>query len=85
MGVSGWGELWTGSSRGSIRVWPIGSYSGNPGESAVTPGSTLRELRRSGGGRPHGGDVTAIVFPSGGQVIISPCFVLFPAQTSVLH
>lgn len=69
LGISGWGELWTGSSRGAIRVWPLarGNVNHN-GEAGGSPGTHLRELRRSGGARPHGGEVKQIVFPTGGQV-----------------
>ncbi|KAK9799381.1 hypothetical protein WJX73_007250 [Symbiochloris irregularis] len=61
--VSGWGELWTGSSRGNLRVWS------SPGDSRGSPGYLLRELRRNGGARPHGSAVTQIIFPCGGQVV----------------
>ncbi len=60
-----WGELWTGSSRGSVRVWDIAHLLDAPSE----PGELLtRELRRHGGQRPHADTVSHIICPPGGQV-----------------
>ena len=59
-----WGELWTGSSRGSVRVWDIARL-----DALSEPGELLpRELRRNGGQRPHAGKVSHIICPPGGQV-----------------
>lgn len=83
MCVSPTGELWTGSSRGSIRVWhfPDGDKSahgigkilassvglGVSGEEGG--GLRARELRRTAGERPHNGSVIKIVSSADGQLI----------------
>ncbi|GMH44412.1 hypothetical protein BSKO_12364 [Bryopsis sp. KO-2023] len=46
MAVTAWGELWTGSTRGSLRVWGDAIGSRNPCQS--------RSLKRSNGDKPHG-------------------------------
>ncbi|GAB4822767.1 hypothetical protein N2152v2_009813 [Parachlorella kessleri] len=69
MCVTPQGELWTGSSRGNIRVWQL------PGRNSSTdaPSEPLvcRELRRPMGERPHPGSVLALVCPSDGQLVWS--------------
>lgn len=64
-----WGELWTGSSRGSVRVWDMARLDAldEPGELPA------RELRRNGNQRPHAGKVSHIICPAGGQVRMPPC------------
>jgi hypothetical protein len=57
-----WGELWSGSSRGWVRVWQVAQP-----EDGIHQ-QPLRELRRSGGLRPHVGGVTHMCCPAGGQV-----------------
>lgn len=62
-----WGELWTGSSRGWVRVWQVWQ------KGALSPkqedgGQPLRELRRAGNLRPHAAGVTHMCCPAGGQV-----------------
>ncbi|BDA49078.1 probable type I inositol polyphosphate 5-phosphatase 12 [Coccomyxa sp. Obi] len=61
-----WGELWTGSSRGSVRVWDIAHLLDAPSEPGELP---ARELRRNGGQRPHADRVSHIICPPGGQVV----------------
>jgi len=64
-----WGGLWTGSSRGAVRVWApeVGgaAAAGGGGAELVAP---TRELRRSHGARPHGSAVAFLLAPAGGQV-----------------
>lgn len=60
-----WGELWTGSSRGSVRVWDIAHLLDAPSEAGEL---LMRELRRNGGQRPHADTVSHIICPPGGQV-----------------
>ena len=62
---SGWGELWTGSSRGSVRVWPVDENRPRAGGEGVR---AARELRRASGGRPHS-VVDFIIIPATGQVL----------------
>ncbi|KAL0054630.1 hypothetical protein WJX82_000216 [Trebouxia sp. C0006] len=57
-----WGELWSGSSRGIIRVWRHAHKPQGETQRAV------RELRRPGGGKPHG-EVRSMTIPAGGQVV----------------
>lgn len=54
-----WGDLWTGSSKGSIRIW-----------SELVPGKAPKThvLRRTGGEKPHG-SVTAMVISSCGSIV----------------
>ena len=54
-----WGDLWTGSSRGSVRIWH---------EVSVGKLPTSMPLKRPGGDKPHGG-VKAIVVSSCGSVV----------------
>lgn len=54
-----WGDLWTGSSRGSVRLWRKPSAGKFPNSTA---------LKRPGGEKPHGG-VKAIVVASCGSVV----------------
>ncbi|CAL8463974.1 g3509 [Coccomyxa elongata] len=61
-----WGELWTGSSRGSVRVWDIAHLLDAPSEAGEL---LTRELRRNGGQRPHADTVSHIICPPGGQVV----------------
>ena len=60
-----WGDLWTGTSRGWIRVWECS----DPGAFSETGEYVLlmRELRRHGGARPHAGGVSHMICPAGGQ------------------
>ena len=61
-----WGNLWTGTSRGWIRIWDCadpGAFN-DAGEYALP----MRELRRHGGARPHIGSVSHMICPAGGQV-----------------
>ena len=61
-----WGDLWTGTSRGWIRIWECadaGAFA-DSAEYALP----MREIRRSGGARPHAGGVAHMVCPAGGQV-----------------
>lgn len=62
-----WGDLWTGTSRGWIRVWEVAEPDAfnDAGEYRLP----MREVRRSGGARPHAGGVAHMVCPAGGQVI----------------
>ena len=60
-----WGGLWTGTSRGWIRIWECsdpGAFN-DAGEYALP----MRELRRHGGARPHSGSVAHMICPAGGQ------------------
>ncbi|CAL5226967.1 g9852 [Coccomyxa viridis] len=64
-----WGNLWTGTSRGWIRIWDCadpGAFN-DAGEYALP----MRELRRHGGARPHIGSVSHMICPAGGQVVWS--------------
>ncbi|KAK9805177.1 hypothetical protein WJX72_003678 [[Myrmecia] bisecta] len=68
MCVTAWGELWTGSSRGSIRIWRSDGESTNTSGEYARP---MRELRRVGGGKPHNGAIHYFAIPAGGQIIWS--------------
>ena len=69
LAITPWGELWVGSSRGSLRVFSLQDVAqgqSHPHSSRLQPSG--RELRRTGGAKPHGGAVTNIIIPLGGQV-----------------
>ena len=60
-----WGDLWTGTSRGWMRIWECadpGAFN-DAGEYALP----MREVRRHGGARPHSGGVSHMICPAGGQ------------------
>jgi len=61
-----WGGVWTGTSRGSIRIWECADAEAfsEAGDYALP----MREVRRSGGARPHNGSVGHMICPAGGQV-----------------
>jgi len=71
-----WGGLWTGSSRGAVRVWApeVGgaAAAGGGGAELVAP---TRELRRSHGARPHGSAVAFLPAGRWGSVAGPPCAV----------
>lgn len=61
------GDLWTGSSRGSLRIWAPECASAG-GAVPAAPG-TARELRRPPGARqPHSSAVALLLAPATGQV-----------------
>ena len=68
LAVTPWGELWVGSSRGSLRVFSLQDVTQGHTHTFTRPHPSARELRRTGGGKPHGGAVTNIIIPLGGQV-----------------
>eukprot|EP00210_Caulerpa_lentillifera_P003703 g3536.t1 len=59
MAMTPWGDLWTGSSKGSIRIWSDLVAGKDP---------ISRVIRRTGGEKPHGG-VSAIVVSSCGSIV----------------
>ncbi|KAL4426187.1 hypothetical protein ABPG77_007469 [Micractinium sp. CCAP 211/92] len=62
------GELWTGSSRGNVRVWELGP----PALLAEQPSPPrCRELRKGYGERAHGGPVLRLACPADGQLVWS--------------
>lgn len=63
------GEVWTGSSRGHIRVWTLGRPASYAGEEPEPP--MCRELRRAGGERPHNSAVGCLVCDATGQLVWS--------------
>lgn len=75
------GELWTGSSRGAVRVWmPLSKASDfklnmninqlhSQNQNKFQNGLRSRELRRSAGERAHNGPILAIVRSADGQVV----------------
>lgn len=68
MCVSPIGELWTGSSRGAVRVWSVGW--GSSGSMIDQPNQPrARELRRAAGERAHSGPVVGIACTADGQVM----------------
>lgn len=76
MTVGPTGELWTASSRGSIRTWrhtassPAKDSSSKIMMEAILP-PKARELRRGTGERAHSGPVLALACSSDGQIIWS--------------
>ena len=61
------GDLWTGSSRGSVRIWAP-EFASAGGAVPAAPG-TARELRRPPGARqPHSSAVAFLLAPATGQV-----------------
>jgi hypothetical protein len=74
MCVAGPGQIWTGSSRGSIRIWTLAT-SPSPTRSlakGVDPEQPqCRELRRAAGERPHGGAVAGLECTADGQLVWS--------------
>ena len=65
--TTAWGELWTASSRGTIRVWRVEATAG-----ASVSVSPARELRRQGGMRAHTHAVNFLVVPPCGQASPQP-------------
>eukprot|EP00884_Botryococcus_braunii_P008578 jgi/Botrbrau1/17721/Bobra.0166s0143.1 len=63
-----WGDIWTGSSRGVIRVWSADPSSYREGLEYHGP---VRELRRVNGAKPHSSPVKFLIAPSSGQVVWS--------------
>ena len=86
LAVTPWGELWVGSSRGSLRVFSLQDITQGHAHTFSRPHPSARELRRTGGGKPHGGAVTNIIIPAGGQVceLARPCG-LWQYVRMVLH
>ena len=71
------GDLWTGTLRGSLRVWaPEAGQAAGVG-SAVSSASDIaasaRELRRPHGAKPHNSAVAFLVAPASGQVRQPSC------------
>ena len=63
------GDLWTGSSRGSLRIWAP-EFASAGGAVPAAPG-TARELRRPPGSRqPHSSAVALLLAPATGQVYV---------------
>lgn len=62
------GELWTGSSRGTVRVWQPGSPLVEDVD-VPQPPVRCRELRRGGGDRAHNGAVVYMIRSSDGQIV----------------
>ena len=62
MCTTAWGELWTASSRGTIRIWRLETTAG--ASASISP---ARELRRQGGMRAHTHAVNFLVAPPCGQ------------------
>eukprot|EP00803_Ostreobium_quekettii_P009168 evm.model.scf_526.1 EVM.evm.TU.scf_526.1 scf_526:8820-20300(-) len=56
-----WGQLWTGSSRGSLRVW-------GQATSGTGPSGPSRTLRRNHGDKAHG-EVKSIVLSTCGSIV----------------
>lgn len=65
--TTSWGDVWTGSSRGVIRIWKVSIQPGSTGTV-----STARELRRQGGMKASAHPVNYLVVPPSGQVMM--CF-----------
>jgi len=61
--TTAWGDVWTGSSRGTIRVWRVESQPEGVGSVSIA-----RELRRQGGFRAAAHAINFLVVPSCGQV-----------------
>ena len=66
------GGLWTGTSRGSLRMWAPEARQAAGGGPAVSSASDIaasaRELRRPHGAKPHNSGVAFLVAPATGQV-----------------
>ena len=71
------GDLWTGTSRGSLRMWAPEARQAAGGGPAVSSASEIaasaRELRRPHGAKPHNSAVAFLVAPATGQVQQLPC------------
>ena len=70
------GGLWTGTSRGSLRIWSPEARQAASGGPAVSSASDIaasaRELRRPHGAKPHNSGVAFLVASATGQVGQSP-------------
>lgn len=64
------GHVWTGSSRGHIRIWPLGA---RPSSTLLGPSQPLsaREIRKTQGDRPHGSPVLFLAASADGSTVWS--------------
>ena len=71
------GDLWTGTSRGSLRMWAPEARQAAGGAPAVSSArdiaASARELRRPHGAKPHNSGVAFLVAPATGQVRQQMC------------
>lgn len=67
LALTGWGDLWTCSSSGSIRIWSYGTTARGSSQGSKPP-KKMKDLKRQYGAMPHH-DARHIVVTSSGKMV----------------